>query len=63
MYAFCHYWCFLDKTFSNGLYFCDSCYNIMQKSIIFKNIAIVHVGESAYRIYFLGISKREAKKN
>ena len=34
----------------------------MQKSINFKNIAIVHVRESAYRIYFLGISKREAKK-
>ena len=49
----CHYWYFLDKNFSNGPYLCDSCYNIMQKSINFKNIAIVHVRESAYRIYFL----------
>ena len=49
----CHYWYFLDKNFSNGPYLCDSCYNIMQKSINFKNIAIVHVRESAYKIYFL----------
>ena len=34
----------------------------MQKSIKFKNIAIVHVKKSVYRIYFLYMSKREAKK-
>ena len=34
----------------------------MQKSNDFKNIAIVHVKKSAYRIYFLYMSKREAKK-
>ena len=34
----------------------------MQKSIKFKNIAIVHVRESTYRIYFLYMSKHEAKK-
>ena len=39
----CHCWYFLDKNFSYGLYFYDGCYNIMQKSIGFKNIAIVHV--------------------
>ena len=58
----CHYWYFLDKNFNYGPYLCNGCYNIMQKSINFKNIAIVHVRESAYRIYFLGISKHEAKK-
>ena len=58
----CHYWYFLDKDFSYGPYLCDGCYNIMQKSVNLKNIAIVHVRESAYRIYFLGMSKREAKK-
>ena len=41
---------------------CDGCYNIMQKSMDFKNIAIVYVKKSAYRIYFLYMSKREAKK-
>ena len=34
----------------------------MQKSFNFKNIAIVHVKKSAYRIYLLYMSKREAKK-
>ena len=34
----------------------------MHKSIKFKIAAIVHVRESAYRIYFLYMSKREAKK-
>ena len=48
--------------FSYGPYLCDGCYNIMQKCNKFKNIAIVHVKKSVYRIYFLYISKREAKK-
>ena len=34
----------------------------MHKSIKFKIVAIVHVRESAYRIYFLYMSKRDAKK-
>ena len=58
----CHYWYFLHKTFSYGPYLCDGCYNILQKSINFKNIAIVHIKKSAYRIYLLYMSKREAKK-
>ena len=58
----CHYWYFLDKNFSYGPYLCDGCYNIMQKCNKFKNIAIVHVKKSAYRIYFLYMSKLEAKK-
>ena len=58
----CHYWYFLDKNFSNGSYRCDGCYNIMQKSIDSRNIAAVHVRESAHRIYFIGTSKRQAKK-
>ena len=58
----CHYWYFLDKNFIHGTYLCDGCYDIIQTSINFKNIAIVHVRESSYRIYFLGMSKREAKK-
>ena len=57
----CHCWYFLNKNFSDGPYLCDGCYNIMQKSNDFKNIAIVHLKKSVYRIYFLCISKREAK--
>ena len=57
----CHYY-FFDKNFSYWPYLCDGYYNIMQKSNDFKNIAIVHVKKSSYRIYFLYMSKREAKK-
>ena len=59
---FCHYWYFLDKDFTYGPYLCDGCYNIMQKPIDLKNIAIVHIKKSAYRIYFSDMTKREAKK-
>ena len=49
----CHYWYFLNKKFSHGPYLCHGCYNIMQKSNNLKNIAIVHVKKSVYRIYFM----------
>ena len=58
----CHYWYLLNKNFIYGPYLRDGCYNIMQKFIDFKNIAIVYVKKSAYRIYFLYMSKRKAKK-
>ena len=58
----CHYWYFLDKNFSYGPFLCDGCYNMMQKYIKLKNIAIVHVKESVYRICFPFMSKHEAKK-
>ena len=41
---------------------CDDCYNFSEKSIDFKNIAIVHIKKNAYRIYFPYMSKRKAKK-
>ena len=34
----------------------------MQKSIDLKNITIVHIKKNRYRIYFLNMTKREAKK-
>ena len=58
----CHYWYFLNKNFRYGPYLCACCYNIVQKSISFKNIAMVHVKKSVYRIYFQDVNKREAKK-
>ena len=51
----------LHKNFSYGPYLCDGCYNITQKSNNFKDIAIAQVKISAYRVYFLYMSKREAK--
>ena len=51
-FMLCHYCYFLD----NG------CYNMMQKCNKLKNIAIVHIKKSVYRIIFQYMSKREAKK-
>ena len=34
----------------------------MQKSNSFKNIAVVNIKKSAYRIYFQDMNKHEAKK-
>ena len=59
---FCHYWYFLNKNFSYGPYLCDGCYDIVQRSTDFQNIAIVHFKTSAYRIYFPCMSKHEAQK-
>ena len=61
-YMLCHYWCFLDKNFSYEPYLCDGCYNMTQKCNELKNIAIIHIKKSAYRICFLFMSKRKAKK-
>ena len=58
---FCHYWYYLNKNFSYGPFTCDGCYDIVQRSTDFKNIAIVHIKKTAYRIYFQHMSKHEAK--
>ena len=58
---FCHYWYFLNKNFSYGSCACDGCYDIIQRSTDFKNIAIVHIKKTAYRIYFQHMSKHKAK--
>ena len=59
---FCHYWYFLSKNFSYGPYTCDGCCDLVQRSTDFKNIAIVHIKKSAYRIYFQHMSTHKAKK-
>ena len=59
---FCHYWYYLNKNFSYGLFTCDGYYNIVQRSTDFKDIAIIYVKNNAYRIYFKDISKHKAKK-
>ena len=58
----CHYWYFLDKSFSYGLYLCDEYYNMTQKCNKFKNIAIIRIKKSVYRTCFLFMSKHEARK-
>ena len=44
---FCHYWYYMNKNFSYGPFTSHSCYNIIQRSKIFKNISIAHVKTSA----------------
>ena len=59
---FCHYWYYLNKNFSYGPFTCGGYYNIVERSTNFKNIAIVHVKKTAYRVYFKDINKHKAKK-
>ena len=40
---FFDYWYYLNKSFSYGPFTCDGCYNIVQKSIDFKDIAIIYL--------------------
>ena len=58
----CHYWYFLDKSLRYRPFLCDGCYNMIQKCNKLKNIAIIHIKKSVYRIWFLFMSKREAKR-
>ena len=58
----CHYWYYLDKNFSYGPYLCDGCCNMTQKCNELKNIGIIHIKQSVYRICFPFMSKHEAKK-
>ena len=55
-------WYFLNKNFGYGPFTCDGCYDTVQRSTDFKDIAIVHIKNNAYRIYFQHMSKHEAKK-
>ena len=43
---------FLKKSFSYGPFTCDGCYNIVQRSTDFKNIAIVHVKKNCIQSLF-----------
>ena len=51
----CHYWYFKDIGFKYEPHLCNGCHSLLQKAIIFNNIAIVYVEGSAYRINFFGI--------
>ena len=45
-YTLCHYWYFLDKSFSYGPYLCNGCCNMTQKCNELKNIAIIRIKKS-----------------
>ena len=41
-------------------YLCNGCRDLMQKAMIFNDVAIIYVRGSAYRIYFWYMSKDDA---
>ena len=55
-----HYWSFKDIGFKYEKYLCNACHDLMQKTMIFNNVATVCVKGNAYRIYFWYMSKNDA---
>ena len=53
----CHYWYFKEIGFKHELYLCNGCHDLMQKAMVFNNIAILYIKGSAYRIHFWYMSK------
>ena len=56
----CRYWYFKDIGFKYEPYLCNDCHGLMQKAIIFNDIAIVYVKGNAYKIHFWYMSKNDA---
>ena len=56
----CHDLYFKDIGFNFEPYLCNGCHDLMQKAMIFNNIAIVYVNGSAYRIHFWYMSIDDA---
>ena len=56
----CHFWYFKDIGFKYEPYLCNGCHDLMQKAMIFNDVAIVYVKRSAYRIHFWYMSKDDA---
>ena len=52
-----HYWYFKDIGFKCEPYLCNDCHDLTQKAVSFKDVAIIYVKGSAYRIHFWYISK------
>ena len=59
-YDICHYWYFKDIGFKYEPYIWNGCHDLIQKAMSFKNIAIVYVKGSAYRIHFWYMRKDDA---
>ena len=59
-YDICHYWYFKYIGFKYEPYFCNGCYDLMQKAMSFNDIAIVYVKGNACRIHFWCMSKDDA---
>ena len=51
---------FLDKSFSNGPYLCNGCYDMSLKAISMRNLSIINHNGNYYRVNFAFISKKDA---
>ena len=54
------YWYLLDKNFKSEPYLCNSCHDLVEKTMDFNYVAIVSVKGSDYRIHFWYMSKNDA---
>ena len=59
-YRICHYWYFKDIGFKYEPHLCNDCHVLMQKAVIFSDVAFVYVKGSAYRIHFWYMSNDDA---
>ena len=55
-----HYLYFKDIGFKYEPYLCNGCHDLMQKAMIFNNVAVAYVKGNAYRIHFWYMSKDDA---
>ena len=55
-----HYLYFKDIGFKYEPYLCNGCHDLMQKAMIFNNVAVAYVKGNAYRIHFSYMSKDDA---
>ena len=53
-------WYFKDIGFKYEPYLCNGCHDLMQKAIVFNDVAIAYVKGSANRINFWDMSKNDA---
>ena len=56
----CHYWYFLNYTFTFQPNVCNRCHDLLMMSIKFRDIAILHIKGSDYCCIICLISKNEA---
>ena len=56
----CHYRYFLDKSFKYEPYLSSGSHDLMEKAVIFNDVAVVSAKRSNYRIHICFISKNDA---
>ena len=51
-YEICHYWYFLNKNFKYEPYLCNGCHDLLQKAIIFDNVAVVSIKNNGINFWY-----------